>query len=322
MLSDQSLVPEEATLVIDARFADVFSSPVAASVAGVLSGDDEDGEGFFSDFERDIGISLSSIEYAEMFMDVEAALDSGPTLQEGENTTGPSRGAALHGPFDMEEQIANFGASVDSESGVPHEVESYRGFDIYFDPSGGPDSLVLSFFDSDTMLLGTADGVRAMLDVASGVGRPFSGEAVQVLTGLGERDLGVIIIVDPELMLEMSGETGEQMGPLGALNPNALTAPLTVASFRFEGNAMEVRTRQVFDDEDTATASKEYTEGTTAMLGAMIGSPELQEVLSGMEIAQDGRDVTQSLSIDTKQMEKILEFLLGLMAVGTPEPQG
>ena len=287
-------------------------------IDGFLS-EGEGNENFFSQFEEESGISLGSVEYVEAFLDLGAALSKGGNAEGSENGAGPAIGAAFHGPFDEEELIAKFKASIGSRSGEGYEVENYRGFEIYRDSSGDADSFVLSSFDSDTILLGTIDGVKAMLDVAAGETRPFTGEAVQSLNALGDRDVGVVMRVSPEMLEEMSGATQDQMGSLAALNPTALTAPLTVGIIRFDGQVMELVSQEFFDDEDTAVAAKEYTEGSAAMFGAMLGSPEIQEVLASLEATRDGRVVTQSLTMDAEQMEKILEFLFGFLAMEVPE---
>lgn len=313
-LSEQSLIPEDATLVVDARLATVLSSPVIGTLIESLLVGDEGDTNIVSGFEEESGISLASVEYTEAFLDIEALLSTGTGEELPKSTQAPTIGAALHGSFDRDELVDNFNAAVDTPG-----VERYQGFEIFLDSSGGEESFVLSFFDSDTVLIGTIDGVKMMLDVSVGDIRPLSGQAVQSLNALGDRDLGILIRQAPELVNGMSGASQDQLGPMSGLTANALTAPLTLGTIRLGGDRMELVAQEFFDDEDTAIAAKDFTEGSMTMLGAMLGSPEIQDVLAGLEVTRDGMVVTQSMSIDTQQLEKAVEFLFGFLAMTTPD---
>ena len=86
------------------------------------------------------------------------------------------------------------------------------------------------------------------------------------------------------------------MALLGMLDPTALSSPLTVMRLNMGESAIEITTRQFFEEEADARASKEYAEGTMAMLGVMIDSPEIQELVAGMAFELSGTEVTTSLS--------------------------
>lgn len=313
-LSDRSLIPEEATLVVDARLATVLSSPVIGTLIESLLVGDEGDTNIVSGFEEESGISLASVEYMEAFLDIEALLSIDADVEGPNSAEAPTIGAALHGSFDRDELVDNFNAAVDTPG-----VERYQGFEIFLDSSGNEEDFVLSFFDSGTVLIGTIDGVKMMLDVSVGDIRPLSGQAVQSLNALGDRDLGILIRQAPELVNGMSGASQDQLGPMSGLTANALTAPLTLGTIRLDGDRMELVAQEFFDDEDTAIAAKEFTEGSMTMLGAMLGSPEIQDVLAGLEVTRDGMVVTQSLSIDAQQLEKAVEFLFGFLAMTTPD---
>ena len=256
-------------------------------------------------FREETGIDLHSVTYAEMFMDLEALLETGIGT-EGESAE-PNFGVALYGEFDEAEIIA----SMDSDPGVEREVSEYRGYEVYilrvneFD-----DATSVAFIGSEAVLIGTESSVEAMLDVAAGAAPTASGELRQALDALGTRHLGFAMALPPELLEEMMGAGGEgavpEMGLLGALDLGALTAPLSAMKLLLHDDAIEIEAVSFFDDDAAATASKEYSEGIVAMFGLMSDSPELQELASGMEVSQSGNAVTFGMTISSAVIEQAL----------------
>ena len=119
-------------------------------------------------------------------------------------------GAALHGDFDEAEFLARLERAAQDDPGVEYAVEVYRGHELRVRRQlETRKASHFSFLDSDTLLIGTMEGVRAMIDVAEGAARPLSGEAVWALDALGDRDIGVILSTPPELPEEMMAQGGE-----------------------------------------------------------------------------------------------------------------
>lgn len=313
-LTEGSLIPENSTLVLDARLASVLSSPVIQVLIDGLRGDGEGVAGLMTELGDESGIALASVEYAEVFLDLGQSLGGGSGVDD-EDITGLTLGAALHGASVGTDLVAGFRSSVED-----YEIEDYRGFEIYKEFTGDEEAFVLSPLDSESALLGTVDAVKAMLDVAAGEAEPFGGEAVRALNAMGDRDVGIVLRVPPGQLEGMADANQDQTGLIGGLASGALAAPESVMVLRLEGNAMELVSREFHEDEDTAAAAKEFTEGSMAMLGAMLGEPGVQEVLAGMEVSLDGRVVTSSLSINVQQMESLFELLFGFLGMSSPEP--
>jgi hypothetical protein len=267
--------------------------------------------------ESKTGIDLLSVEFVEMFADLETVLEAGLSADVEEDIDSPIMGAVLRGELNEADFAQRLRAAAEEDPEIKYEVESYRGLDLYVGSNGNEDSFSFSFLDSGTLLFGTTDGVKAMIDVAEGAAPPLSGEGMQALDALGDRHLGVIMSTPPEL-LEMTDEgTEDGMGMLGILDPTALSSPLTVMSFRVGDAAFEMQVRQFFEEETAAIASKEYTEGTMAMLGAMAGSPGIQDLFAGMTISQSGLEVSYGLTISEAQIEEIVNFLFAFVAMSS-----
>ncbi len=327
-LSRETLLPADATFVVDANPAAMLDSPVMMTILGMLF--DSGGTGSESDFlgelESKTGIDLRSVEFVEMFADLETVLEAGLSADMEEDSDAPRMGVVLRGVSDEADfagrMMAASAENPEIKPEIEYEVEFYRGHGLYVDSSGNEDSFSFSFLDSGTLLFGTTDGVKAMIDVAEGVAPPLSGEGIRALDALGDRHLGVILSTPPEL-LEMTGEgTGDGMGMLGFLDPTALSSPLTVMKVRVGDAAFEMQVKQFFEEETAASASREYTVGAMAMLGVMAGSPGIQDLAAGMTISQSGLEVSYSLTISEAQMQEISKFLFALEEMSSTEPQG
>ena len=311
---------EGATFIIDGYPEALLSSssPLIAMILEANAANPEGGIGVrIKEFYEESGIDLLSVSYAEMYLDAAMVLTADVGMEGGE----PEFGVALYGDFDESEVLA----SIERDKEAEYQTSEYRGYEVYLIRDGNDETSALAFVDSGTLLLGSdSSSVEAMLDVADGIAPPLSGELRQALDSLGDRHLGIAIAVSPEMLEEMvtgagSGEAPPQMGLLGALDMSALVAPVSAAKVLFDGDTMHIATSSFFDDSADAAASKQYTEGTVAMFGAMFASSEeLQDLAAGMEVSQSGNTVTLKMSLTAQFIENLFS---GLGTGMIPQPQ-
>ena len=83
---------------------------------------------------------------------------------------------------------------------------------------------------------------------------------------------------------------------------------------------MQVQSRQYFEDESDASAYKEYNDGLVALMGVMSGSEEIQDLVEGIDIRQDGLGVTTDIEVDAASITAILDLLSLMMQVGGSQP--
>ncbi len=306
----ESLLPEGAGVVVDFYPSEGLDAAVsftgAAFALGGIMPDSVPGGSIDEMVEavrEEGGIDLRAVIYAEMFMDMEPLVAPGLESDAG----ALDFGIALYGEFVEEEIIA----SLKANESIEHEVSDYRGFAVHLLQGGADGDMAVSIIRSDTMLIGANRSVEAMLDVASGEAPPLSGKLRQALDSLGDRHMGFAVRLEQGLLDDMTMGAGEedalpQMGLLGAVDMTALTAPVSALKVAFDGNTMNIAASSFFDDSVSATASKEYSEGTIAVLGAMLAdSPELQDFASGMEVTQSGDVVTVSMSVTVQVIEEL-----------------
>ena len=319
--SRETFMPQDANLVIDVNPAALLDSQAMMTILDTLTTATESGDGLFEEFEAEVGVSLRSIQLVELFVDLEMALAAGLSAESAEDIEVPMMGVALRGDLDRSDFIARLMKAAEEDPEVEYAVETYRDHDLYVDPNSGLDGLSFSFVDSGTLLLGTTDGVKAMIDVSEGAAPALSGEAMQALDALGDRHLGIIMSTPPELLEVAAQGSEDSMAMLGLLDPTALSSPLTVMNMLAGDGGFEIQAKQFFEEETDAMASKEYSEGTMAMLGAMAGSPGIQELVTAMTISQSGREVYYDLTISNAQIEEIANFLSPFGEMSSAEPQ-
>lgn len=307
-----SLLPEGASMVIDGYPSAVLDppSPFITAVLGLLGAPGDGGiDDALEAFQEGTGIDMLSVEYAEMFMDIDTLLGAGSELDL--DLEEQELGVALYGEFDEDEIFASFERVEDVEV----DVSDYQGFTVYRIGDVGGDPMTISIVDSGTVLFGTHSGVSAMLNVAAGAAPPLAGELREALNALGNRHIGVAMALTPDYFdeLTIAGEGEDavpQMGLLGALDMSAITAPVSGIKLLFNDDAVELESISFYEDSASATAAKEYSEGLTAMVGMMLASsPELQEFASGMEIGISGEVVTFSIRITVEAIEQLLDTL-------------
>ena len=309
-----TLVPEGATFFIDFDPATVFDSPVLAPLLETMFGIGTEG-GFLEKFETDTGISLRSMEFAELYLDFNLAMSIVLGMEMDGKDGALNLGVALRGDLDQEEFSDRMEAA-ESGSGDGVRGEEYRGFTLYIDPTGGSESFSFAFPENDTFVFGTTDAVREMLDVAAGAANPVPVETRDSLNALGSRDFGMVLVVPPGAM-ELATEGEDQgMAILATLAPGALTADLIVIKLELDDDVVSMYSVHHFSDEDTAAASKDFNEGSMILIGAMSGSPEVQELLQGVEIVQEGTLVSYHMALDANSVDAILDFVSLFMQLG------
>ena len=318
----ESYIPSGATVAVDAMPSDVFRSPVMEPLLGVLFEDVVGQAGFLSEFEAESGISLRSLEFVEMYVDLGDLLETTMTGGEDLESDFPDFGVVLRSDdIDEDDFVTRLKRANEADPGADFEVDAYRGYEIHVDAEGGSEGFAFSFADQDTLLLGTHEGIKAMLDVASGSAPQISGEGVNALDSLGDRSVGIILSM-PEGLPDAATAGGDADGnPLAALGIGALAPQVTAMAVRFEGQVMQVLTLELYENESMAATAKEYNEGTMAMVGSMFGSPGIQALIAGTEIVQDGNRLSYTSTVDQSGMTAIMDFLSIFAELGSAQPQ-
>ncbi len=284
-------------------------------------GGPDSGESIFSEFEKDSGLDVESIEYAEIFLDADAFLGIGDGDEKQSDAVAPQMGTVIRGDFDEADVVASMERAMEEGPGGSYEVEDYRGYDIYYDPMTTSENFAFVFPEPGVFAFGTIESVREIIDVAVGAVPAASGEGIRMLEAHGPRHLGLVMQLPPEAMELARGGGDGGLSQVGSLVPGVLAASTIVVSMLVQDDALSVRSTQLFDDEKSAGASREFNEGSMLMVGVMSGSPEIQRLMSDTEVSQDGATLFYDMTLDEASINAVLDFLQLLSELGEAQTE-
>ncbi len=318
MESGQSLLPEGAQFIVDARPGALLDSLFLGEMMGMFL---VDAESMIDDASEAICLDPTDLTYVQMFLPADLLADVAMGMGDAEDpmtmdeAAGLDFGVALHGGFDPSDVMACL-ADVPEPEG--YESAEYRGYEVHLTEDALGERTALAFAGPGVMLIGTQSAVEAMLDVAAGAAPPASGPAVEALESLGPRHLGIVMEIPPEFMEATEGMMPEQ-GLLGAMDLTALTAPVNAMSALLNEDSIEIASVSVYDNLLEAAAAKEYSEGLMAMTGVIFAeSPELMQLASEIEVSQSGNSVTTRITVSFETLELLMELLEGGMMMPSP----
>ena len=318
MESGQSLLPEGAQFIVDARPEALLDSLFLGEMMGMFL---VDAESMIDDASEAICLDPTDLTYVQMFLPADLLADVAMGMGDAEDpmtmeeAAGLDFGVALHGGFDQSDVMACL-ADVPEPEG--YESAEYRGYEVHLTEDVLGERTALAFAGPGVMLIGTQSAVEAMLDVAAGAAPPASGAAVAALESLGPRHLGIVMEIPPEFMEATEGMMPEQ-GLLGAMDLTALTAPVNAMSALLNEDSIEIASVSVYDNLLEAAAAKEYSEGLMAMTGVIFAeSPELMQLASEIEVSQSGNSVTTRITVSFETLELLMELLESGMMMPSP----
>ena len=318
MESGQSLLPEGAQFIVDARPEALLDSLFLGEMMGMFL---VDAESIIDDASEAICLDPSDLTYVQMFLPADLLADVAMGMGDAEDpmtmdeAAGLDFGVALHGGFDQSEVMDCLADGPEPEG---YESAEYRGYEVHLTEDVLGERTALAFAGPGVMLIGTQSAVEAMLDVAAGAAPPASGAAVAALESLGPRHLGVVMEIPPEFM-EATEDMMPEQGLLGAMDLTALTAPVNAMSALLNEDSIEIASVSVYDNLLEAAAAKEYSEGLMAMTGVIFAeSPELMQLASEIEVSQSGNSVTTRITVSFETLELLMELLESGMMMPSP----
>lgn len=271
------LLPESATLIIDARPAGML-----AGLSALGSGPDLT-DGLVEQFQGETGIDLNAVSYVQIFMPAEALSSLPPGTDDDLETA-----VVMYGEFDEAEIVARSRSRGQTEN----RSFTHRGYSVHSETDEYGETTFMSFAGPGVLALGTESGVLAVLNAAAG-DRATPSRAAEALNLLGERDLG--FATD---MLEPSEDYYLDLMPedriRGLLDFMLKAAPVNAMGIRFGEGGLEVESVSLFDEEEHATRFLRGIEASGAESGVE------------METLQVENKVTVWMTVDAESIWGIL----------------
>jgi hypothetical protein len=286
-------VPASANLVVYIDWSALSASPVLRGVESSLVESES-----WADIEK-----FRELTGMDPLQDVWALVYF--TTMSKENV-GPNWGLACYGAFDPKQVIEN----IEARGVVGHteyrKTALYRVPDFEFPLGSSRGEQVLAFPDSSTALFGSAEQVRAMLDVGLGFAPPASEE--------GELARALRELTAAETVWVVAREDGNLPSRIGAAKWGLSHVP-PLASFSLSarfGSKVKVRVRAETLDAQAAGKLADLVRGIAAMGDLQVHSDEsLRALLESLEVETIDERIDISFEVDASMTRKYLRLKPG-----------
>ena len=258
-----------------------------------LSPDDSLGQGGgFDDFinidSAGIGELLGDVSRVDFFAEADIDGDS------------EYFGLLLHGSFDESSLISELEAA----SGQDLVKEDYNGTNVY-SLADGTDEFTLSVLDSGTLAIGSGGAVKDIIDLRSGDAESASGPFIDVFNDLSDGIFGFAAKV-PQDSFD-GGDLGSIPG-LGDL-PISLdflsSLDIVALGGDLKDGSLNLVISMDFTDQEAAETFEGFINGIVTLASGFSPDPRTAELLSGLEIDQDGRRLTITVAIPESELSDI-----------------
>ncbi|MDA1188654.1 MAG: hypothetical protein O2854_03080, partial [Chloroflexi bacterium] len=263
--SDKKLVefvPQNTTVLISVRAGDALTDPDLITLQDILSESGEAGDSFSSleqglnEITDSLGLDLRSVnEVLLFFTDLSGASDSVSSLGGSDEDI---QGAVI---FRASYNREKFVTTIEEEEG-PAQISQYNGHELLTTEAG----TVISFLSENTIVLGEASGVQAVVDVLEGDAASLSGQMRSTFNDLGSPWIKMVVQPSKADLESVLQEEGTDFGLLGGTPPFLdAFAQLSIVSVTLD-NVDSTFVLHAIMDFETAGAATEAGDGMDGLL--------------------------------------------------------
>ena len=236
-------------------------------------------------------------------------------------------GLILRGVFDEEVLVA----AIQQSEGGSLSTESYKSRDLHI-PQDDTDSFAFTLLDQETLLLGSPDAVRHVIDVQEGDLNRAEGNVTAALNDLPRGLIRMALAVPPGAFQNMTGvlegflvqqdvleDFLAQQETFGEL-PISLESFDKLEIFGFalgqDGDTLKIQVRLDFADQGSASSVGDLIDGILKVAGSLIPDKLPVSFLDRITVDDSGNTLTLRLDIVTEELK---ELLGGLFAITSEE---
>ncbi|PKB71158.1 MAG: hypothetical protein BZY87_07080 [SAR202 cluster bacterium Io17-Chloro-G6] len=293
--SFEDMVPQRANIVgsVDVdQFVDVINMDLE-QLFELMASDTLDGpEGINEFFDIDparIVELFGEVNRADIFAEAEADGNS------------EYFGVVLHGTFDENAVIALLQVASDGDL----VQEDFMGTDVYTLPDDS-DEITLSFLDSETLAIGSSGAVKDMIDLRGGDAESASGPMIEVFEDLRQGVFGFAAEVPQDAF------AGEDLGSVPGLGDLPISldflSSLEIVGLggKLNNDSLDLLISMDFTNDDAAETLEGFINGIVTLASGFSPDPRTTELLSSLEIDQDGRRLTITIEIPESELSDIV----------------
>ena len=310
--SSNGLVPQRAN-VVGSVDVDQFLDMIGADLEQLFDLAASDTIGGPESFEEFLEIDPTSI--VGIFRDVDRA----DIFAEADDIEGESEyfGVVLHGSFDEPALIVIFEAI----AGGGLAREAYKGNDIYSLP-GEAEETAMSVLDSETFAVGSAGAVKDIIDLRNGDAESASGPLIDVFNDLSG---GIFALA---AKVPQDSFDGQDLGSIPGLGDLPISldflASLDIVGVRGDSKdgSLKLAISMDFTDEEAAETLEGFIKGIVTLASGFSPDPRTTELLSSMEVEQEGSRLTVTVAIPESELSSILGDLTTITDTTTATQSG
>ncbi len=244
-------------------------------------------------------LGIEELEDAYLFGDISEMMASSEILE------GPSGyfGLIVIGSFNQEQLID----AIETQSEEELISSDYKGYTIHAASSG---EMALAILNSETLLLGTEECAKDVIDVKEGSQSSVKGEILKTYNDLGSGMVKLAMVMPDDLLDTMNEGMSEDSGM--GINPFAIFEDMETVGLVVDkkGDSLPIDVRICFSNKESA----ENTKGMLAMVMGMMDFDDMEvpeedkavvDILKGMEIELDGSCIEIGLEITSEMIEDL-----------------
>lgn len=210
-------------------------------------------------------------------------------------------GLMLQGSFDEADLIAE----LEALSGSDLVQEAYKGTNVYT-LADDPDEFTLSVLDSKTFAIGTGGAVKDIIDIRSGDAEPASGTFIDAFNDLGGGVFGLVAKVPQDSFEDEDLGSIPGLGDLPISLDFLSSLDIVALAGELDNGSLNIILIMDFTNSEAAETLEGFINGLVTLASGFSPDPRTTELLSGLEIEQDGTRLTITISIpETDLRDKI-----------------
>ena len=238
-------------------------------------------------------IDLKSLQEGIVFADVSQSTNEGNYS-----------GVIVKGTFNKNDLIA----AIQSFSGMEWSIINYRDYDIY---SNEIDDTAFTFVADNTLVIGTIQPVKDVIDVKKGDAEALSGEVLDTYNKLGNALIKAALAVPPGAAEGNLGQSASQiLGNLSAFD-KVKTVGMTVSK---TDQSVALNVKLCCADSDSAQSIEDsinHLIGFMGLIMSMSGEQQQNEaldtLLNNVEVSRSDSCVNVSLSLTVAEIEDLIQ---------------
>lgn len=209
-------------------------------------------------------------------------------------------GFVLHGSFEETALIAQ----LEIISGSKLDKEKYKGSNVY-SQADDPDEFTLSVLDSSTFAIGAFRAVKDIIDLRMGDAESASGPLINVVNDMRDGIFWLAAEVPQDAFANQDLGAIPGLGDLPISLDFLSSLDIVGLGGDLENGNLNIVISMDFTNEEAAETLEGFIKGIVILASGFSTDPRTTDLLSGLEVDQDGRRLTITIAIPESELGDI-----------------